>query len=456
VKIAFLIGAIFVACSRIARCDHVDDVILTQMKERQIPGVALAIIHDGKIVREQGYGFADEAHKQPITPETLFQAASVSKPVAALGALRLVEQGRVALDEDINGKLLSWHIPNNHFTENHPVTLRLILSHSAGLTVSGFLGYVVGAPVPSLLQILDGKPPANNEPIRVDQVPGSEWRYSGGGYLVMQQMIIDVTHQPFADYMREAILEPLGMSRSTFAQPLPGSLRNRAATGFTGKPRHAVEGGWRVKPELAAGGLWTTAGDLARFLISIQRLLAGASNPVISRSMTQQMLTKQNGESGLGFFLGGIPAGGGVAKRFGHNGSNVGFDTVTIGLTDSGEGAVFLMNANTDIEVLKNILVHAVIETYHWPGYPSGPSPTPTPIAESPTYTTLFASNTHGAAKAVSASTDALIRNQPMKPNGPLLAPPPILPTFTSLLRLSFLLPSVPSSVGKAFDGQQQ
>src|SRR6266446_6991463 len=127
-KTALLVAAICIALSRLANGDHVDDVIAAQMKERQIPGIALAVIQDGKILREQGYGFGDEAHKKLITPATLFQAASVSKPVAALGALRLVEQGRISLDEDINSKLRSWHVPDNRFTKNHPVTLRLILS----------------------------------------------------------------------------------------------------------------------------------------------------------------------------------------------------------------------------------------------------------------------------------------------------------------------------------------
>jgi CubicO group peptidase (beta-lactamase class C family) len=358
------VAAILVASASIVNGDHVDDVITAQMKERQIPGVALAVIQDGKIVREQGYGFGDEAHQEPITPATLFQAASVSKPVAALGALHLVEQGQLSLDDNVNAALRSWRIPDNRFTRTHPVTLRLILSHSAGLTIHGFPGYRVGSPVPSLLQILDGRPPANAPPVRVDQIPGSKWRYSGGGYLVMQQMMIDVTGQSFADYMHDAVLGPLGMSSSTFAQPLPESLASRAATGFVGAPRRALEGRWRIKPELAAGGLWTTAGDLARFLLGIQRSLAGTSNLVISQSMTRQMLTKQKEDSGLGFFLGGDP------PRFGHNGSNPGFDAVTVALCDTGEGAVILMNGNTDIEVLKNILVEAIADQYRWPGYP--------------------------------------------------------------------------------------
>jgi CubicO group peptidase (beta-lactamase class C family) len=360
-----LLGAFFVTAlgASSSQGDHVDDVIMAQMRERHIPGVALAVIQESRVIREQSYGLADEENEVPVTSSTLFQAASVSKPVAALGALHLVEQGKLSLDENVNGKLRHWKIPENRFTKNHPVTLRLILSHSAGLTIHGFSGYPVGAPIPSLVQILDGRPPANSAPIRVDQIPGSRWSYSGGGFVVMQQMMIDVTGRSFADYVDETVLKPLEMSSSTFRQSLPETWEHRAATGHTDAPRRPVAGRWRVHPELAAAGLWTTAGDLAQFLINVQRSLAGTSNPVISQSMTRQMLTKQNGDSGLGFMLGGTPL------RFGHNGDNVGFNAITIAFK-TGEGAVILMNANTDIEVLKNILVEAIGEQYHWPGYP--------------------------------------------------------------------------------------
>ncbi len=346
-----------------AFADHVDDVITALMKARGIPGASLAVIENRTIVREQAYGWRDKEKKLSVTPSTLFQAASVSKAVSALGALRLVEEGKISLDENINAKLRSWRIPENDFTRAHPVTLRLILSHNAGVTVHGFDGYKVGTPVPSPLQILDGKPPANSRPIRVDQVPGTEYRYSGGGYLIMQQMMIDVTGEPFAEYMEKAVLQPLGMTSSTFVQPLPSDWTARAATGYTGSPPKRVPGRWHIKPELAAGGIWTTAGDLARCLIGVQKSLAGTSNPVISQSMTREMLTKQSGFSGLGFNIGGEPL------RFGHNGQNVGYEAVTVAFAETGQGAVILINANADVETWKDIVVQAIGEQYHWPGY---------------------------------------------------------------------------------------
>ena len=213
------------------RADQVDDVISAQMKERNITGLSLAIIDGGKIVKEQGYGFTDKGRKAPVTSSTLFQAGSVSKPVAALGALHLVDKGALSLDEDVNTKLRTWTVPQNKFTDAHKVTLRLILSHTAGMTVHGFPGYVVGKPMPTLTQMLNGEKPANTAAIRVNQIPGSQWRYSGGGYQVMQQLLVDVTKKPFPQFMDEAVLRPFGMASSTYSQPLPEGMAARAAKG---------------------------------------------------------------------------------------------------------------------------------------------------------------------------------------------------------------------------------
>jgi CubicO group peptidase (beta-lactamase class C family) len=287
-----------------AQADGVDDLIAKRMHERQITGLSLAIIQEGKIVKAQGYGFTDKSNRTPVTPDTLFQAGSISKPVAASGALHLVEQGRLSLDANVNALLRTWKVPENEFTKEKKVTLRGILSHSAGLTVHGFPGYGAGSTMPSLVQILDGVKPANTPAIRVDIVPGSKMRYSGGGYVVMQQLIIDATGEPFPKFMHDTVLKPMGMTNSGYEQPLPAALAARTATGYysNGKP---VASRWHIYPEMAAAGLWTTASDLARFEISIQEAMTGKSNPVISQATVRQMLTKQKENAGLGLFLQG-------------------------------------------------------------------------------------------------------------------------------------------------------
>ena len=206
-------------------------VLDERLKSYAVPGVSIAGLDGGKLDWGRGFGLTERNGDKPVTPETLFQAASLSKPVAAIVALHLVDQGKLKLDEDVNLKLRSWKVPDNGFTVTEKVTLRRLLNHSAGLTVHGFAGYAQGQPVPSLLQVLDGAKPANSAAVRVDMLPGSKWRYSGGGYVLMQQLVMDVTGKPFPQIAQEIVLGPLGMSHSTFEQPLPTALEGNAATG---------------------------------------------------------------------------------------------------------------------------------------------------------------------------------------------------------------------------------
>jgi CubicO group peptidase (beta-lactamase class C family) len=361
-KALLFLGSILILCP-LMRADTVDDVVAAQMKKRHIPGLSLAVIDGGAIVRAQGYGFESTAGLSPVTADTLFLAGSVSKSVSALGALRLVEEGKLALDTDVNATLRSWHVPENDFTKEKKVTLRLILSHSAGLTVHGFGGYAVGDPVPTLVQVLDGAEPANSDPIRVDSIPGTKWRYSGGGYTVMQQMIIDVTGEPFPKFMEETVLGPLGMRASTFDQPLPETLTAKAATGYTGTDE-AVPGKWHIYPEMAAAGLWTTPSDLARFVMAVQQSYQGRSNPVISEATTREMLTEQREGDGLGVFF----TGKGAARRFGHNGRDEGFDAFMAGYVERGQGAVVMVNCNENSHAVVKI-VDAIADAYRWPDF---------------------------------------------------------------------------------------
>jgi len=346
------------------RADQVDEVIASQMKERHITGLSLAIIDGGKIVREQGYGFTDRSGKTPVTASTLFQAGSVSKPVAALGTLHLVDKGLLSLDEDVNATLRTWTVPQNKFTEPRKVTLRLLLSHTAGMTVHGFPGYAVGLPLPTLTQVLNGEKPANTDAIRVERTPGKEWKYSGGGYVVMQQMVLDVTSKPFPQFMDEAVLKPLGMVSSTYSQPLPDNMAARAAKGYGGIFGQPINGAWNVYPEMAAAGLWTTAGDLARFALGIQRSVSGESNPVISQPLTRQMLTIQKNNDGLGLFL----KSSGKTLRFGHDGADAGFDALMVAYAHLGKGAAVMINKNDDGKAMSKIFV-VIGDQYHWPDY---------------------------------------------------------------------------------------
>jgi CubicO group peptidase (beta-lactamase class C family) len=343
-----------------SRLDSLDAYVREQMARRRISGASLAIIQDGRIVVARAYGVVDETSRAPVTTATLFQAGSISKPVSALGALHLVEAGRLSLDGDVNAKLTSWKVPDNPFTTTEKVTLRRLLSHSAGVTVHGFPGYDAAEPGPSLVQVLDGAPPTNTRPIRVDTTPGAISRYSGGGFTIMQQMMIDVTGTPFPRFMQETVLGPIGMTSSSFEQPQPAPRAALTATGYYAD-RTPVRGRWHVYPEMAAAGLWTTATDLARFAIEVQETLAGKGHGVISPAMARQYLTVQKGSSGLGIAL----RGSGGTLSFSHGGRDEGFDAQLVAFV-SGQGAVIMINANDNSRFMGRIL-DFIGRAYGWP-----------------------------------------------------------------------------------------
>ena len=348
-----------------ARGDDLDTFVAAQMAQRRIAGLSLAIIQDGRIVEARGYGTTELGGTVRVTPATLFQAGSISKPVAAVGALRLVEQGRLSLDTDVNATLTSWKVPSNQFTAVKPVTLRGLLSHTAGLTVHGFPGYDASGPMPTVVQVLDGAPPANTPPIRVDIAPGSKWRYSGGGFTVMQQMVVDVTGQPFPDYMRRAVLDPIGMTESSYQQPLPPEMAARTATGHY-QDQRPVSGRWHVYPEMAAAGLWTTPSDLARFAIEIQQSYLGKSSKVLSPAMTRRYLTLEKDGYGLGVAVNGT----GSSLMFSHGGRDEGFDASLTASAETGQGLVVMINANDNSGMIGRI-IRFVATKYRWPALTS-------------------------------------------------------------------------------------
>jgi CubicO group peptidase (beta-lactamase class C family) len=324
------------------------------------PGVSVALIRNFQVVYAEGYGSTKKDGGVPVTSHTIFQAASISKPVAAAAALRLVEKGELFLDEDANTRLVSWKIPENEHTSTEKVTLRRILNHSAGLTVHGFPGYRKEKTVPTTVQILDGLKPANTAPIRVDTPPGRIWRYSGGGYTVMQLLLTDVLQQDFPSIMRDMVLDPVGMNDSTYEQPLPESRTEKAASAhFTnGK---TIPGEWHTYPEMAAAGLWTTPTDLALFVISLMKARRGESNPLFSEETARQMLTVEKGTYGLGLSL----KGEGNHFSFSHGGSNAGFKCTMIGFPEKGEGAVIMTNGDLGSYLMTEIL-YSISARFGW------------------------------------------------------------------------------------------
>jgi CubicO group peptidase (beta-lactamase class C family) len=325
------------------------------MQALHIPSASVALIDRDQLAFTRAYG-------PGVTPETLYKAASLSKFVAAIGAMRLVDQGRLALDEDVNSKLISWKVPTNGFDEAHPVTLRGLLSMTAGTDVSGFLGYELGAPLPNLTQILYGVPPANSPPVTVIAEPGSAYRYSGGGYEVAEALMIDTVKSPFPELLGSLVLKPADMSHSTFVQPLPADLVDQAVPGHLADGTE-LPGGYHVFPEHAAAGLWSTPADHAGLLLLIARAWRGESSLFLKPETAREMLTRQNGGPyGLGAAIGDADGALVLMKR----GQNVGYQAYLILLPAEGKGMVVMTDSDNG-SVLAEALIRRTAELYGWP-----------------------------------------------------------------------------------------
>jgi CubicO group peptidase (beta-lactamase class C family) len=334
-----------------------------RMEHYKIPGVSIAVINDDRLEWTQGFGVKEAGQAEPVVPGTLFQAGSISKPVAAMAALRLVQEGKLDLDADVNEKLKTWKIPDNEFTKEKKVTLRELLSHTAGMTVHGFPGYASDGPIPTLVEVLNGTKPANTPAIRVDMTPATKWRYSGGGYTVMQQLLMDVTGKTFPEVLRENVIDRIGLESSTFEQPVPQRWKARAATPHVGgKP---ANGRYHIYPEMAAAGLWTTAADLAMFAIDIQKSLASTSNRVLSTSNARLMVTPVMNAYALGLSV----EGEGDSARFSHGGVDFGFEALMVAYEKTGQGAVVMTNG-TNGQALCQEIVRGIAKVYNWPGFP--------------------------------------------------------------------------------------
>ena len=332
-----------------------------RMEELHVPGVSIAVIHNGKIEWARGYGVTKVGGAK-VTPETMFQAGSISKPVASMAVLKLVEQKKLVLDEEVNKELTTWKLPESEAAKGKPVTLRELMTHTGGTTVHGFPGYAQGEPVPTLVQLLNGEKPANTPAIRIEAEPGTKWNYSGGGITIMQLMAIDAAKEPFPKLVHDTVLAPIGMKHSTYEQPLPETM-GPAATPYNGDGT-AVPGGAHTYPEMAAAGLWTTASDLALYVMENQQSLAGKANHVLSQQMTKEMLTPGMGSWGLGVQIGGAEA----DRYFTHGGVNAGFVALFVGYENHGDGAVIMTNAQAGGRLADQIM-QSIATEYGWPDF---------------------------------------------------------------------------------------
>jgi CubicO group peptidase (beta-lactamase class C family) len=333
--------------------------LLERMKYYNVPGVSIAVIDQFRIAWARGYGIADRSTEAKVTTETIFQASSMSKTITAAAALRLVEKKILDLDAPIQSQLKSWKLPESEFTKK-PITLRMLLSHRAGLNVPGFPGFEQGETPPAILEQFDGLGASNTQPLRVVMEPGTKFRYSGGGYLLAQQLMMDVTRMRFDEIIRKEILEPLGMKHSYYNHP-PASEQLKFAAAGHDENGEAIAGKYRIHTDLAASGLWTTPSDYALFMIALQNSIKGNPNSLLSAASAKAMITAENGPMGIGVFVSPHVN----VNYLVHPGNNWGFYSIYFAHPDKGYGVVIFANHDNG-SALVNEIVRAVAHEYNW------------------------------------------------------------------------------------------
>jgi CubicO group peptidase (beta-lactamase class C family) len=333
----------------------------SRMNYYKIKGVSIAVIHNYKIEWAKGYGWADDSAKIPVTEKTLFQAASISKSLNGVGVLKLAQENKLDLYSDINQYLTSWKFPYDTVSKNLKIFTINLLSHTAGLNVHGFPGYARGVAIPTIFQILDGTPPANSPAVRSMLAPGIRSEYSGGGITISQLIVMDITHQPYAEYMYENVLKPLGMTSSSYEQPNKGNPK-LLATGYEVNGDE-ISGKYHIYPEQAAAGLWTNPTDLGKYIIETQLAYQGRSRKVLNQEMTNLRLTPYLDKSAaLGVFIDGTSGG----KYFQHGGANEGFRCQYYGGLTNGEGLAVMVNSDNGAIIQE--IVNSISKVYKMEG----------------------------------------------------------------------------------------
>jgi CubicO group peptidase (beta-lactamase class C family) len=344
----------------------IDRLVEESMQARGVPGVSIAIIDDFEVVYARGYGFAEPG--RPVETDTLFQAASMSKPVTAVVAAAASEEGLIDLDADVAGMLTSWRLPPMPF--EGPITLRMLLAHRAGTNVPSFPGYRLDEPLPDLPRILDGIP-GKNEPIRVVSEPGAQASYSGGGYVLAQLAIEDHTGRTLEELADTLVFEPLGLELSTY-RILDASDRSRVAVGYREGGAEVAGGGWHAYPEQAPASLWTTPTEYAAIVIDVMRSYTKGTGVVLDRATARRLLDR---DFAVGFGISGEGIMGGIA--IGHAGSNEGYRCDSAAVPDLGDGVVVMTNSDAGgadwdqvsggVRSLPSSVIDAVAQELAWP-----------------------------------------------------------------------------------------
>jgi CubicO group peptidase (beta-lactamase class C family) len=332
------------------------------MDKYHVPGLSIAVVRDFEIHWAKGYGIADVTSGAAVANDTLFQAASISKAVAAMAVLKAVQEGKFSLDDDINQILKSWQLPVDGFADRGPVTPRALLSHTSGTGDGfGFPGYHPSAPLPTTVQILDGETPSNVGAVRIERPPLTSMKYSGGGVTIMELALVDAVGKPFPRILEEWVLGPIGMTDSAYEQPLGPERDRKAARAHDGEGK-AMDAKWHVYPELEAAGLWTTSVDLAKLAIEVQKSPRNEANRVLTRESVREMMEPVGvGDFAVGFQISKL----GEGWYFGHGGANWGFRCELTAHKLKGYGVAIMTNGDNGGVVVRE-LKERIARAYDW------------------------------------------------------------------------------------------
>lgn len=371
VPVAFAISAPYPACQQ-----SLMTWVKTNMEKYAIAGASVAVIDKGKVTCVANLGYSDKRRKELVDAKTRFNAASIAKPLSALAALQIFKAYKLNLNVDINRYLTSWKIPANKFSQQAFVTMRNLLSHSAGVTGFRCKGYPQGTPLPTLKQALEGEPPANTPKVILTAKPNTRYLYSPAGYMIVQQALMDVTQLPFNTLMQRYLFKALAMKNSTFQQPPFQRKSDKFAYPYLPNG-DMVKGGPLRFAAQAAGTLWTTSTDLAKFLLAVQSALDVKADSNLNKKLIQTYLTPGlNANMALGILVNLDKFGDDKTSGsyFGHSGWNSGYLSYIIASKKDGVGLVILTNTAplmTDKGQVKQFefikgLNRKVAELYHW------------------------------------------------------------------------------------------
>lgn len=372
-----------------------------RMKHFNVAGLSVAVIDNYQVVWAKGYGYADKKEGRKVTTNTLFEPGSISKSLNAVGILQLAQLGKLDLYQDINQYLINWKFPYDTVSHGKKITTAQLLSHTGGLSVHGFPGYQRDSAVAAVTDILAGRPPSNTEAVRSVTEPGKESRYSGGGILITQQMLTDLTKQRYEQYMHGHVLRPLGMTNSSYNQPPAAGQRKNLATGYKSNGNE-VPGKYFIYPEKAAAGLWTTPTDICRYIVEMQQAYLGKSAKVLNQEMVILHLTPYKNDVAMGTFIQNRNG----EKYFDHTASNEGFAGLFIGGLTNGKGAAIFVNSD-DASILFE-LVNSIALVYNWEGFTKPEQITTVPVNDTLTSKYIGDYITNGIFSEVKKEKDGL------------------------------------------------